>query len=137
MAFLFPQRAELGDGVGREAGVVIVGIGVDGDAAVADLEAEIDPAHELRCAVDDGLVPLDGFSFDPFAVTEPADVGPVGGDGIEFEFVGRGHGGEVLKDECDVVAAQDVGESGVEPRAVADFDGEFFAGREFGEERLE
>ena len=137
MAFLFPKLAELVDGVGREAGVVVVGVGVDGDAAVPDFEAEIDPAHELRRAVDDGFIPLDGFSFDPLAVAEPADVGPVGGDGIEFEIVGGGHGGEILEDERDFVAAKDVGEIGVEPRPVADFDGEFLAGREFGEEWFE
>ena len=137
MALLFPELAELVDGVGREAGVVVVGVGVDGDAAVADFETEIDPAHELRRAVDNGLVPLDGFSFNPFAVAEPADVSPIGGHGIEFEIVHGGHGGEVLEDEGYFVAAQDVGEVGVEPRAVADFDGEFFVGREFREERLE
>ena len=36
-----------------------------------------------------------------------------------------------------MVTAKKVGESGVEPRSVADFDGEFFVGRELGEERLE
>ena len=137
MAFLFPQCAELIDGVGGEAGVVVVGVGVDGDAAVADFEAEIDPAHELRRAVDDGLVPLDGFSLNPFAIAEPADVGPVGGDGIEFEFVRGGHRREVLKDESDFVAAEDVGEIGVEPGPVADFNGEFFVGRKFSEEGFE
>ena len=137
MALLFPELAELVDGVGREAGVVIVGVGVDGDAAVADLEAEINPAHELRSAVDDRLVPFDGDAFDPFAIAEPANVGPIGGDGIEFEFVSGGHGGEVLEHEGDFVAAEDVGEIGVEPGLVADFDGEFFVGREFGEEWLE
>ena len=35
------------------------------------------------------------------------------------------------------MAAKDIGKSGVEPRSVADFDGEFFVGREFGEERIE
>ena len=139
MTFLFPELAELVDGVGREAGVVIVGVGVDGDAAVADFKAEIDPAHELGRAVDDGLFPLNGFSFNPFAVAEPSDVGPVGGDGVElsFDLVRGGHGREVLEDEGDFVAAEDVGESGVEPRPVADFDGEFFVGREFGEEGFE
>ena len=137
MAFLFPEVAELGDGVGGEAGVVVVGVGVDGDAAMTDFEAEIDPAHELGRAIDDGLVPLDGLPFNPFAVAEPADVGPVGGDGIKFEFVGRGHGGEVLEDERDFVTAEDVGESSVEPRPVADFDGEFLVGRELGEEGFE
>ena len=48
-----------------------------------------------------------------------------------------GHGGEILKDEGDFVAAKDVGEVGVEPRSVANFDGELFVGREFGEEGLE
>jgi len=95
VASLFPELAELIDGVGREASVVIVGVGVDGDSAMADLEAEIDPAHELRRAVDDGLIEFDGVAFDPFAIAEPADVGPVGGDGIELslEFMGEWHGG--------------------------------------------
>ncbi len=139
MAFLFPELAKLIDCVGREASVVIVGVGVDGDAAMADLETEIDPAHYLGRTIDDGLFPLDGFPFDPFAVTEPADVSPIGGNGIElpFEFVRGGHGGEVLEDERDFVTAEDAGEVCVEPRPVADFDGEFFVGREFGEERLE
>ena len=35
------------------------------------------------------------------------------------------------------MAAKDIGKSGVEPRSVADFDGEFFVGRELREERVE
>ena len=35
------------------------------------------------------------------------------------------------------MAAENVGEGGVEPLFVADFDGEFFVGREFGEEWFE
>ena len=130
VAFLFPELAELVDGVGAEAGVVIVGVGVDGDAAVADFETEIDPAHKLRRAVDDGLVPFDGNAFDPFAVAEPADVGPVGGDGIEFslEFMGERHSGEVLENEGDFVAAECVGKSCVEPLFISDFNGEFLVG---------
>ena len=95
VAFLFPELAELVDGVGTETGVVIVGVGVDCDAAVAEFEAEIDPTHELRRAVDDGLIEFDGDAFDPFAIAEPADVGPVGGDGIELslEFMSEWHGG--------------------------------------------
>jgi len=139
MAFLFPESAELINGVRRETGVVVVGVSVDRDATVTDFEAEIDPTHKLRGAVDDGLIPFYGDAFDPFAVAEPADVGPIGGDGIEFtfEFVMRGHRGEVLEDEGDFVAAEDAGESGVEPLPVADFDGEFFVGRELREEGFE
>ena len=139
VASLFPELAELIDGVWGEASVVIVGVGVDGDSAMADLEAEIDPAHELGSAVDDGLVEFYGYAFDPFAVAEPADVCPVGGDGIEFalKFVSGGHGGEVLQDERDFVTAENVGESSIEPLLVADFDGEFFVGWELGEEGFE
>jgi len=137
VALLFPEFAELRDGVGREAGVVVVGVGVDGDATVANFEAEIDPAQELGRAVDDGFVPRDGFAFDPFAVPEPADVGPVGGDGIELEFMRHRHGGQILEDKRDFMAAENVGEIGVEPGFVADFDREFFVGWEFGEEGFE
>jgi len=35
------------------------------------------------------------------------------------------------------VTAEDIGESGVEPRPVADFDGEFLVGRELGKEGFE
>ena len=107
MAFLFPELAELVDGVWAEAGVVIVGVRVDGGAAVSNFETEIDPAHELRGAVSDRLVEFDGDAFDPLAVAEPADVGPVGGDRIEaaLDFVGEWHGGEVLQDERDFVTA--------------------------------
>ena len=37
----------------------------------------------------------------------------------------------------DFVATEDVSESGVEPRPVANFDGELFVGRELGEKGLE
>src|SRR5579862_2952762 len=105
MAFLFPELAEPINRVWGEAGVVIVCIGIDGDAAMTDFETEVNPAHELRRAVDDGLVPFHGDAFDPFTVAEPADVGSVGGYRVEFalQFIGYVHGGEVLEDEGNYI----------------------------------
>ena len=41
--FVAPELAELADGGGGVAGVVVVGVGEDGDAAAFDAVAEVDP----------------------------------------------------------------------------------------------
>ena len=68
------------------------------------------------------------------AIAEPADVGPIGGDGIEFPCKLRegGHVRNVLEHECVLVIAQNICQRGVEPVFVADFDGELSISRQLG-----
>jgi hypothetical protein len=62
---------------------VIVGVGEDDYSTSSDLVTKIDPSAEFAGAIDDRLVPGGGLLLDAFAIAEPADVGPVRGDGIE------------------------------------------------------
>jgi len=63
---------------------VVVGVSENDYAAFPDLVAKIDPTAEFPGAIDDRLVPCRGLLLDIFAIAEPADVGPVRGNGIEL-----------------------------------------------------
>jgi hypothetical protein len=121
------------------SGVVVVGVGENLDAPLVNLAHDFDPLGELVGAIHDDLVPSLRPFLDSFAISEPADVGEVGGDGVELlEQLSRArHPGVVLEDQGDVVVAERAGEAGVEPALVANLDGELVAGWKFLHERGE
>lgn len=76
------------------------------------------------------------MSLDSVAVAQPADVGEVGGDGVEFlEPLGDGrHPGLVNEGEGDRVFLEEIGGTFLEPGFVADFKRELAAfGKSFQE----
>lgn len=123
------------------AGVVVVGEEEEmlEFALVDEGAGDFGPAVEVGGAVNDDFVPGHGERFDFLAVAEPADVGKIGGDEIEisFHFPGTRNPGLVDEGESDAVFAKEIGEAGIEPPLVADFDGEPIAGRKRFKEGLE
>ena len=77
-----PETSKLLDRRRGVAAKVIVGVRVDQHATSSDLVTIIDPALELRGAIDDGLVPGRRLFLDGLPVPEPADVLPIGRDRI-------------------------------------------------------
>ena len=118
------------------AGEVIVGVGVDGDAALLDEMAILHPLLQFPRAIDDGFVPRFGQFLDALAVAEPADVGEVGGDGIEARepLGGARHPRLVDQSESDGAFAQRVDEFRDEPVFVANLDRELVAARQLFQE---
>jgi len=116
---------------------MIVGVGEDGYAALPNLAAVVNPTRELTAAVNDDLVPSLCDLLDSFAVAEPTDVCPVGGDWVELELAGVRHPALVLEDQRDAVLAQQVGEPSVEPVLVPNLHGELAVLGEFAEERFQ
>src|SRR5580692_10281780 len=95
--------------------IVIVSVSVDGHAPFPNLMAEIDPTTQLLFTVHNDFAPSFCDRFNLFAITEPANVGPVGGNRIEFQFRGTWHPRAILKHEGDLVIPQEVQKFGVEP----------------------
>jgi len=120
-ALAIPKLHEARDGRRTVALIVVVGVSVNDYASVSDLVAEIDPAAELLRAIYNDLVPSLRDRFDPFAITEPPNICPVGGNRVEFQFRGTWHQRAVLKHQSDFVSSQEVCKVGVEPVLVAHF----------------
>lgn len=102
-----------------------------------DLVAAFDPFLQFLRAIDDRFVPRFGQFLDALAVAEPADVGEIGGDGIEARkpLVGAWHPRLVDQSESDAVRAQRVHEFRDEPVLVANLDRELVAPRQLFQER--
>jgi len=76
------------------------------------------------------------LQLDAFAIAEPADVGPTGGNGIKFldEFLWARHVREIGQGQRDLVLLEEIGEFGVKPFWIANLDGVLAAGGQFIEE---
>ena len=124
-ALAIPKLHEARDGRRAVTLIVVVSVSVNGDAAFPNLVAEIDPAAQLLGAIYNDLVPSLRDRFDPFTISEPPDICPVGGNRIKFQFRGTWHHRAVLKHQSYSVISQEVCKLGVEPVFVAHFYREF------------
>ena len=107
------------------AGVVIVGEAKDGDVALVELAASLDPFFKVTLPIDDRLIPDLGLLFDAFSVTESADVGEVGRDGIKLleKLTRPRHPDVVHQSERNVSLGKRSGEASIEPGLVANLHG--------------
>src|SRR5713101_3927638 len=123
--FLLPELPEQAYGGWCVACIVVVGEAEDRDIALIEVSAGLDPLLEFPPAVHNDLVPGLRLLLDAFADPQPADVGEVSSDEVKlFLHLPRPrHPTLVSQRQGDVVLAEQIRESGIEPALVANLNG--------------